>query len=85
MAFPLREDGDQDVGAGHVLAPRGLDVDDGPLNHPLKAWRGLGVLAVIDDQGLELVVDIVGECRLEHAKVDVAGLHDPDGVLVLGE
>jgi hypothetical protein len=60
-------------------------VDHGPLDHPLEAGGGLGVLAIVDHEGLELVVDIVGQSGLEDSEVNVAGLHHPHGVLILDE
>jgi hypothetical protein len=50
VALALGEDGHQHIGAGDVVAARGLHVDHRALDHPLEAGRGLGVLAVVDDQ-----------------------------------
>src|SRR5207249_539070 len=46
----LAENGDQDVRSGDLLLARGLDVQDGALDHALEAQRRLGVdLAVGGD------------------------------------
>ena len=50
VALALGEHGHQHVGAGHLLAARGLHVNDGALDHPLEAGGGLGILARIVDQ-----------------------------------
>ena len=58
VALALGEHRDQHVGAGHLLAPRGLHVDRGALQHALEARGRLGVLAVAGDEVGQLVVDI---------------------------
>ena len=85
VALALGEDGDQHIGAGDLLAARGLHVDHRALDHALEAGGGLGVLAVVHDQRAQLVVDIVGERRAQRAEVDVAGAHHAGGVLVVDE
>ena len=37
MAFALGKDGDQHIGAGHLLASRGLHMNDGALDDPLES------------------------------------------------
>ena len=76
VALPLREDGNQHIGAGDFLAAGGLDVDDRALDHALEAGRGLGVLAHGGGQGGQVGVHIQGERGLQADKVDVAGAHD---------
>jgi hypothetical protein len=41
MALALGEDGDEHVGARHLLAARGLDMDDRALDNALETGRGL--------------------------------------------
>src|SRR5262249_6694942 len=50
VTFALGEDRDQDVGAGHFLAPGGLHVDDGALYHALEASGRLGVVGPVRHQ-----------------------------------
>ncbi|MNJ32405.1 hypothetical protein D3C77_270700 [compost metagenome] len=85
VAFPLGEDGDQDVGAGHLFPARRLDMDHRALDHALEARRRLGVVAVGRGQGGEVVVDVGVQRRLQRAEVDVAGGHDRRGVGVVDQ
>ena len=85
MAFALREDGDEHVRAGHLLAAGRLNVDDGALDDALEAGRRLGVLAVEADEVGELGIDIFGEVGLQLVEVDVAGAHDGRRVLVVDQ
>ena len=56
----LTEDSDQHVGARHLLLAGGLHVQDGALDHALKAQRRLGVdLVARDDR--RVLVDEIGE------------------------
>src|SRR2546430_17617204 len=55
VAFALREHGDEDVGAGHLLEPRRLDMDRSARQEPLKARRRLGIEAVRGDEAGEFV------------------------------
>jgi hypothetical protein len=50
MAFPFRKDRDENVGARHFLAARGLDMDNGTLDDALEAGCGLRVLIITSDQ-----------------------------------
>ena len=85
VALALGEDGDQHVGAGDLVAARGLDVDDGALDHALESGGRLGVLAVIDHERFQLGVDIGAETLLELAQIDVAGPHDAGRLGVVGQ
>ncbi len=58
MAFALGKDRDENVGAGHFLAARRLDVDHGALDDALEAGGRLGVLVITGDQIGEFVVDV---------------------------
>ncbi len=51
MALALGEHGDEHVGAGHLLAAGGLDVDDGALDHALETGGGLGIVAAVGARG----------------------------------
>jgi hypothetical protein len=60
-------------------------VDHGPLDDALEAGGRLGVFAVVDDEGAELVVHIVGEGGAKRGQVNVAGPHHGGRVLVVDE
>ena len=85
VALALGEQGDQHVGAGHLLAAGGLHVDGGALQHALEAGGRLGVAGGAADQVGELVVDIFAEVAPQPVEIDVAGAEDGDRVLVLGQ
>jgi len=76
VALALGEDGDEHVGARHLLAARGLDVDHRALDDALEAGRGLGVLVVAGDEVVELGVDIGENGLLQLFEIDVASPHD---------
>ena len=57
VALALGEDRHQHIGAGDVVAAGRLHVDHRALDHALEAGGGLGVLAVVDHEALQLVVD----------------------------
>ena len=85
MALALGENRDEHVRAGHLLAAGRLHVDDRALDDALEAGRGLGILAAVGNEVLELGVDIFDEVAPQHVEVDVAGPHHGRGVLVLDE
>src|SRR5208282_392187 len=58
VAFALGENRDKHIGAGDFLPPRGLNMNDRPLDDALKSRRRLGVLAIVADQIVEFLVDI---------------------------
>ena len=61
IALALGEERDQHVGAGHLVAARGLDVEDGALDDALEAAgrRGIGVGRDLErfEFGVEIVAD----------------------------
>ena len=63
IALALGEQRDQHVGAGHLVAARGLDVEDGALDDALEAAGRRGIGVGLDLQRLELVVEIVAHRR----------------------
>jgi hypothetical protein len=85
MALALREDGDEHIGARHLLASRRLHMDHGALDDALEARGRLGVLTAVRDEVLELGVDIFDEVAPQHVEVDIAGPHHGSRVLVLDE
>ncbi len=85
VRFAFREDGDQDVGAGHFVAARGLDVDDGALDDALEAGRGLGFFGRGFDQGFQIGLDIGVQGRAQLGEIDIAGAHDGGGIDVVDQ
>ena len=68
MALALGEDGDEHVGAGHLLAAGGLHVDDGALDDALEAGRRLRILAAVGDEVGELGVDVFDEVAAQERR-----------------
>ena len=85
VALALREDGDENVRARHLLASRRLDVNDRALDHALKTSRGLGVHPAVRHEIFKLRVDIVDEALFQDLKIHGAGAHDGGGVGVVEE
>jgi hypothetical protein len=85
VALALGEHRDQHVGAGDLLATRGLHVDRGALKHPLEARGGLGVLAVIGNEVGQLVIDIGQHLAAQPVDIDAAGAQYRNRVLILGQ
>ena len=83
VALALGEDRHQHVGAGHLLAARGLHMGDGAVDHALEACGRLGVVVRIEHEPRELVVEISGELVPQQVDVDVAGAHYRRGVAVI--
>ena len=80
VAFALGEKRDEHIGAGHFVAAGILHMQHGALHHALEAGRGLGVLAVLDDQRDQFVVDIFEQRLAQGLDVDIAGFHHLGGV-----
>ena len=84
MALALGEDRHQHVGAGHLLAARGLHVHDGAMHDALEAGGGLGLGRALDVEALgELVVQIFGDALAQGIEINEARLHDGRGVAVV--
>ncbi|KIT94665.1 hypothetical protein QT23_00215, partial [Staphylococcus aureus] len=65
VALALAEQGDEHVGAGHFVAARGLDVQDGALDDALEAAGRRRIGGLVDLERLELGVEIVRHGVLE--------------------
>src|SRR3984893_8099440 len=85
VAFALREHGDENVGAGDLLAAGRLDVDRSALQYALEARRWLGIVAVGGNKVGELVIDIVQDLAAQPVELDPAGAQHGDSVLILGQ
>ncbi len=85
MALALGEDRDEHVGAGHLLPARGLDVNNGALDHPLESGGGLCILAPVADQIVELLIDIIAQILSQQLEIDRASPQDRRRVGIFGE
>ncbi len=83
MALALGEDGNEHVGARHLLPAGGLHVDDGAVNHALEAGGRLGLVGALDIERGELAIEIFGDAGSEALDVDRAGLHHGRRVAVV--
>ena len=59
VALALGEQGDEHVGAGHFVAARRLDVEDGALDDALEAAGRGRIGGAVGDQRAELIVEIL--------------------------
>ena len=85
VALALGEDGDQHIGAGHFLAAGRLHVNGGALDDALEAGGGLGLLAVLDDEALQIVVDVAHDVLAQQVEIDIAGAHHRGGVGIVDQ
>ncbi len=85
MALALGEDGNEHVGAGHLLASGRLHVDDGALDDALEASGRLGVLARAGGEVGEFGIDVLDQIAAQHVEIDVARAHHRSGVLILDQ
>ena len=85
MALALGEQRNQDIGPRHLVSPGILDVQDRTLDDALKTRGGLGVLAILDDKGHQVVVDIFAQGLPENLAVDVTGLQHLGRVRVVDQ
>ena len=85
MALAFSKQGHQHVGARDFVAAGILHVQNGALHHALEPGGGLGVFAVLNHQGQKLIVDVFEQGLAQRLGVDIAGLHDLDGVGVIGQ
>ena len=85
MALALGEYGDQHIGAGHFLAPRGLHMNHRALDDALEARGGLGILGAVGDKVVQFGFEIGDEASAQLFEIDVARPHDRGSVLVLDQ
>ena len=81
VAFPLGEDGDENVGTCDLGPAGGLNVDGRALNDALEGsgWHGLGTLDV-GHQIAQILVDEFDKGIAQLVYIDRAGFHDLNGV-----
>ena len=85
IAFTLGEEGDEDVGAGHLVSPGGLDVEDRSLDHALEPACRSRVGAAVGDERSQLVVEIMLHGSAKLVAVDPAGGHHLGGMFVVDQ
>ncbi len=86
VAFALGEDGDEHIGAGHLLAAGRLHMHDGAVNDALEAWPWAALRrSASKHEIIQLVVEIVDELSAQHVEIDIAGAHDCRGVAIVDQ
>ena len=85
MALALAEQGDEHVGAGHLVAAGALHVDRGALDDALEAGGRLRLARAIGGQAREVLVEELGQVMTQLVEVDAAGAQHRGGVAVIGE
>ena len=85
VAFPLRKDADEHVGARDFLATRRLDVNDSPLDDPLERIRRMRVARRLRHDRLELSIEILDEPSAKLLKIDGTGSHHGRGIAIVDQ
>jgi hypothetical protein len=85
VALALGEDRDEHVGARDLFPARGLDMNDGALNHPLEPGSRFRILTTIRDEVRQFRIHVLDEIAAQDLKVDIARPHDGRGVLIVDE
>ena len=85
VAFALREDRDQHVGAGHFFATGRLDVNHRALDHALEAGGRLGVIGAVRHQIFEFGLEIIDETGAQLVEIDAAGTHHRRRIRVIDQ
>jgi hypothetical protein len=85
MALPLGEEGDEHIGARHLVPAGGLDMDGRALDDPLEAGSRLRVAGALGHEAREVLVEELGQVALQLVIVDTAGAQHGRRVGVVGE
>jgi len=86
VAFTLREDRDQDIGAGNFIAARAFNMQHGALDNPLEGGGRLNPAGwIVRDQAGQVFVNILLERLFQRGDVDLAGAHHFDSVFIIGQ
>jgi hypothetical protein len=79
------ENGDEHVGAGHLLATRGLNVKRRALDDALETVGRLRLLLALDDQIFQFRVQILDDCLAQDVEIDPASAQHRGGVHVVDQ
>ncbi|MNX88273.1 hypothetical protein D3C86_1202360 [compost metagenome] len=60
-------------------------MNDGPLDDPLEAGCGLGILVVTGHEVGQFVVDVIADSLAQRIEIDVAGAHHGSGIRVVDQ
>jgi hypothetical protein len=85
VGLPLREQRDENVGAGHLLLARALDMDGRALDCPLKTRCWLRVDHAVDRQASQLVIQEIVQAGAQPVDLDRARLQHGSGVVVIDQ
>ena len=85
VALPLAEQRDQHVGAGHLVAARGLDMDRGALHHALEPGGRLRIARPVGGQAGEILVEEFGQVTAQLVEIDAACPEHGGGIAVVGQ
>ncbi len=85
MALAFGKQGDEYVRAGHLIAPGGLDVDGGALDHALEGRCRLGIDRPVRGESRQILVKEVGEVSAHLVQVHPAGAEHRYGVRVINQ
>ena len=58
MALAFGKDRHQHIGASDLFATRRLNMNHGALNHPLESRSRFGIIAVVQNQAGQFIIDI---------------------------
>ncbi len=83
VALALREQRDQHIGARHLVAAGILHMQHRALDDAVEPGRGLGVLAILDNQRHQLFIDVFLQDMAQRIGIHVAGLHHLRGIGVV--
>ena len=85
MAFPFREQRNQDVGAGHLLASGRLHVNSRALHHTLKAGGWFRVFNRERNDVIQFIAKKFGDLRTKIVDFDIARAHNCDSIIVVAQ
>ena len=60
-------------------------MNDGALDYALEPRSGFGILAIGQDDVLQLAIKIAGEILSQYVDLDIAGPHDRRSVLIVAK
>ena len=83
VALTLGEDGNQHIGAGHLLTAGRLHMDNGALDDALETRSRLRLIAIVDNQAGQFGVDVVLKVPAQQGQIDIAGAHDGRRIAVI--